>query len=446
MATEIHQGATATEKVHVEEMTIDSSVAEEQASSVANEFGHGTGTWLTGYANVVCVVAGTGTLGLPYAFYKGGWLGIFILVLASAMAVYSGIILIRCLYYKPGQRLHDYKEIGTAAFGWPGYIIASLLHFLYLFGCPALYLVLAGGNMHDLLKHTVAGLTPGYWSIIFAALLLIPSLTMKTLREVTAVAVIGTLSTMIAVFIVVIQAPIDRSHNPEPVLHEPVIWPGFPTALSTIAFSFGGNNIYPHVEHAMAKPHQWKWAVTAGLTTCAALYMMTAVPGYWAYGQNTISPIYNCFQDGSPARIVAMIVMTIHVVLAVPIYTTSFSLEFEKFARCHEERLGKFGAWLGRAIIRTATMVILALLAVFVPYFDNFMSLIGALSNCGLVFLLPVLCYLKLTGVRNKPWYELAFCALTLLVGVVGCIFGTKDAIIGLIQSFEQSKTAGTGH
>ncbi|KAG0175371.1 hypothetical protein DFQ28_000954 [Apophysomyces sp. BC1034] len=446
MATEVHEVSASTEKFKVEETTIDHYVEEDRASSVVNEFGHGTGSWLTAYANVVCVVAGTGTLGLPYAFNKGGWLGILILMLAYSMAVYSGIILIRCLYYKPGHRLHDYKEIGTAAFGFVGYIIASFLHILNLFGCPALYLVLAGSNMHELLKHTAAGLTAQYWSIIFAALLLIPSVIMKTLREVTSVAVIGALSTMIAVFIIMIYSPIERSRNPNPVEHEPVIWVGFPTALSTIAFSFGGNNTYPHVEHALAKPHQWKWAVTAGLSTCTALYVMTAVPGYWSYGSETKSPIYMSFAEGSIAQIVAMIVMTIHVILAIPIYTTSFSLEFEKFTRCHEDRLGKFGAWLGRAIIRTATMVILALLAVFVPFFDNFMSLIGALANCGLVFLLPVLCYLKLTGVRNKPWYELAFCALTLLLGIVGCVFGTKDAIQGLIASFANQKSTGTGH
>lgn len=71
------------------------------------------------------------------------------------MAIYNGVILIRCLYYKPGQRLHDYKDVGTAAFGWAGYTVASVLHFLNLFGCPALYLVLAASNLHSLLIDTV---------------------------------------------------------------------------------------------------------------------------------------------------------------------------------------------------------------------------------------------------------------------------------------------------
>lgn len=190
----------------------------------------------------------------------------------------------------------------------------------------------------------------------------------------------------------------------------------------------------------MKKPHQWRWAVLAGLSTCTCLYMLTAIPAYYSFGRNAVSPIYKALPEGDVGRTIAVIVMTIHVILAIPIYTTSFSLEFEKFTRANEERLGRFGAWLARAVIRTCTMAILVVLAMFVPFFDDFMGLIGALANCGLVFLIPVTCYLKLTGVRNKPVYELAFCALTIFLAIVGMIFGSKDAIQSLIKDFNGTK------
>lgn len=57
--------SVASEKVKVEETVIDNYVEEDRASSIVNEFGHGNGNFLTAYFNVVCVVAGTGTLGLP---------------------------------------------------------------------------------------------------------------------------------------------------------------------------------------------------------------------------------------------------------------------------------------------------------------------------------------------------------------------------------------------
>ncbi|KAI7857727.1 transmembrane amino acid transporter protein-domain-containing protein [Circinella umbellata] len=420
------------------DITIEESPSSE---SQLNEFGHGKGSVLTAYFNIVCVVAGTGTLGLPRAFADGGWLGILIMLLAYGMAVYSGIVLIRCLYYKPGKRLPDYKAIGTAAFGKVGYIIASTLHFLNLFGCPALYLVLAGSNMHQLLQHTAGGLTQVIWTVIVGVFLLIPSLTQKTLHEVTLTSAVGAICTMIAVLVVVIQAPMDYHQHPErTVVHDGVIWTGFPTALATIAFSFGGNNTYPHVEHALRKPEQWKWAVAAGLSTCTLLYFLTAIPGYYSYGRDTQSPIYDSLPLGA-GRTVATIVMTIHVILAIPIFTTSFSLEFERFSRADEERLGVWGAWLARAVIRTVTMMILVVLAVFVPFFSDFMSLIGALANCGLVFLLPILCYLRLTGWRNKKYYELLFCALTVFLGIIGCVFGTIDAIKALVHDFRTQST-----
>lgn len=98
----------------IREATVEDFIEDD---STANEFGHGNASFMSAYFNVTCVVAGTGTLGLPKAFATGGWLGILILILAWAMACYSGIILIRCLYAKPGKRLHDYKQIGKAAYG-----------------------------------------------------------------------------------------------------------------------------------------------------------------------------------------------------------------------------------------------------------------------------------------------------------------------------------------
>lgn len=50
---------------------------------------------------------------------------------------------------------------------------------------------------------------------------------------------------MMAVMVVLIQAPMEAKKNAGTVAHDGVIWTGFPTALSTIAFSFGGNNTYP---------------------------------------------------------------------------------------------------------------------------------------------------------------------------------------------------------
>lgn len=77
--------------VKLEETTIDHCPSDASSDVEQDKYvGHkGTGTFFTAYFNVVCVVAGTGTLGLPRALALGGWLGLLILGLAWGMAIYG---------------------------------------------------------------------------------------------------------------------------------------------------------------------------------------------------------------------------------------------------------------------------------------------------------------------------------------------------------------------
>ncbi|RCH77654.1 hypothetical protein CU098_002948, partial [Rhizopus stolonifer] len=319
---------------------------------------------------------------------------------------YTGVLLIRCLYANGKQRLLSYKEIATSCFGAIGGWVTFFFSAWITLGAPVLYMVLAGSNLSQLCEGTKGDIGTVPWSIICCTVVAIPFILVKSMKET-----------------------IPQAH------HDSVIWNKFPIALSTISFSFGGNAVYPHVEASMKKPQQWPRAIAAGLTTCAILYLITAVPGYYVYGDQAQSPIYNSISDGVP-KIIAIVVMTFHVMSATPILLTSFALDVEEMLNVTVERFGKIKEFLIRAIIRILIMVFVGVIGAVVPHFGDLMSLIGAFANCGLIFIFPVLFYLKLTGIRNKPIYQLAWCALTVLLGVVGLIFGTIEAIEALIADF----------
>ncbi|GAA5812618.1 hypothetical protein MFLAVUS_006075 [Mucor flavus] len=388
------------------------------------------------YFNIVCVVAGTGTLGLPVALKQGGWIGLLILFLSWSMSIYTGIILIRCLYANGKTRLTTYKEVATSAFGWIGGWVTFFFNAWILLGAPILYMVLSGTNLNQLCKGTVAEIGDTAWIIISCVIVAIPFILVKTMKEVAWMSAFGALATVIVVLIVVVVAAIDKP-NQLNVQHDAVVWDMFPIALSTISFSFGGNVVYPHVEASMKKPRDWPMVVAAGLSTCAAMYFVTAISGYLIYGSNVVSPIYNSIPEGT-ARIVAIIVITLHVLMAAPILTTSFSLDIEEMFNITVERYGKVKEFLIRAAIRIATMAVIGVVACTVPHFGALMSLIGAFANCALIFIFPVVFYLKLTGVRNKPYYELAWCLLVVILGIVGLVFGTIEAIKELIDAYNQ--------
>ncbi|ORZ16463.1 transmembrane amino acid transporter protein-domain-containing protein [Absidia repens] len=386
------------------------------------------------YWNVVCVVAGTGALGLPYALRQGGWFGLFIFFLSWAMSIYTGVILIRCLYAKTGYRMSTFKEISTTCFGSIGGWVTFFFLAWILLGAPTLYMVLAGQNLHQLCEGTVAELNQKYWTVIMCVVIGIPFVLVKSMKEVAWMSAFGSVATVVVVLIVLVMSCMDQSAQfAKGVTHDAVIWDQFPAALATISFSFGGNVIYPHVEASMAKPKQWPWVIGCGLSTCAFLYLLCAVPGYYIYGTTTVNPIYNNIPAGV-GQTIAIVLITVHVLMAAPLLTTALSLDLEDMLNITVDRFGKWKEFFIRACLRIAIVVVVGIAACFIPYFSLLMGLIGSFSNCVLIFVFPILYYFKLTGFRNKHIIEILWCFLTILMGIVGLIFGTKDAIEGLIQ------------
>ncbi|RCH93852.1 hypothetical protein CU098_005685 [Rhizopus stolonifer] len=387
---------------------------------------NGSGSMMA-YFNVVCVVAGSGIVGLPLALKQGGWIGLVILFLAWTMSIFTSILLTRCLYANGKTRLATYKEVATSAFGRIGGYITYFFNVWILLGGPVLYLVLSGQNINQLCRGTVAEIGVVPWTIISCAVVAIPFIWLKTMKEVAIVSAIGMVTILTVVLVVLIMSIIDKP-NQINVHHDIVVWDMFPISLSTIAFSFGGNVVYPHIESSMKKPKDWPKVAAGGLSTCVVLYLIVAVCGYAIYGDKVMNPIYNSLPDGA-GQIVACVVITLHVLTSAPVYTTSFSLDIEEMLGITTERFGKTKEFLIRAVLRILIMCVVAVIACTVPHFSILMSLIGAFGQCSLIFVLPVMFYLKLTGFRNKPIYFLAWCFLTVLLGIVGLIFGTIEAV-----------------
>jgi amino acid permease len=68
------------------------------------------------------------------------------------MSVYTGILLIRCLYANGKRRLSTYKEIATTCFGVIGGWVTFFFNAWILLGAPILYMVLSGTNINEVRK------------------------------------------------------------------------------------------------------------------------------------------------------------------------------------------------------------------------------------------------------------------------------------------------------
>ncbi|KAI8098715.1 transmembrane amino acid transporter protein-domain-containing protein [Halteromyces radiatus] len=431
-----------TPEASIKEYTTSEVIVDDQSSV---HFDHGVereaqGSSFLAYFNVVCVVAGTGALSLPYALRQGGWIGLFILFLSWMFSTYTGIILIKCLYHNGRTRLSSYQEIAQDAFGTIGSWVAFFFTFIILIGVSVLFMMLAGSNLTAICQGTSAELSMEIWTIICCAAVALPFVFFKSMKEVGFLSAFGALATVITILIVLVESIKDKKNHSN-VHTDSVIWDQFPIALSSIVFSFGGNPVYAHVEAGMRRPQDWNKVVFAGLTTCVIIYLLIAVPGYAIYGNQVESPAYNSIPDG-PSKIAAQIIITLHVIFACPILLTALSLDLEKLFKIssfHHSRLVEIAL---RMTLRIVMIVVVAAVAIEVPFFGDFLSLLGAFSNCGLVLIFPVAFYLRLTGVRNKPWYELIVCFLIVVLGIVGLIFGSKSAILNLRDDFNKTSSS----
>ncbi|KAI8054431.1 transmembrane amino acid transporter protein-domain-containing protein [Syncephalis plumigaleata] len=413
-----------------------------EASDANGQHGHErTSSSIGAYFNIICVIAGTGTLQLPLALHQGGWIGLILIALSALMAIYTGNLLIRCLYVFPGRRLTGYGDVGEAAFGRPGRWIVMFFNYAILLGVGCIYIMLVGSNTYKLLAASSAGspLSERAWIAVAGAVVLLPVIAVKTLKEAAILSAFGTIATIVVVIVSATLSGIELSQPNHVAKEHSFVNPSqLAIALASISFSFGGNVVYPHVEATMRHPKSWSRVLGAAILTTCLIYFVICVPGYLAYGHETKSPIFDNLPKGA-ATTSAIILITIHVLLAAPILITSFSLDVENRFSVNVARLGRVKEFIYRAAIRTTTVCLLTVVAMVVPYFGDFMALLGALANCMIVFVLPIFCYLRLFGWWSVRKITLAWCFLIVAIGLFACVLGAIDAIKALHKDFNGS-------
>lgn len=250
--------------------------------------------------------------------------------------------------------------------------------------------------------------------------------------------IFGVLATAVLVGVATVESIMDFS-NRVPFAYDIIVVRNLPTVVATMSVCFGGNVVYMHVEEAMRHPKSFNKVLAWAMIFCCLMYALVAVPGYLTYGPSAKSPILSSLPENA-SRKVATIMIIAHVLLAAPVLMTSFALEVERIFSVTIERRGRFGERIWRTLIRLGIMGVVGGIACLVPFFDSFLSLLGAFGNCMLIYVMPIGFYWKLIGWRTMKWYELVWCGIILVIGLLGCVIGSMDAIKALHKDFTQGR------
>ncbi|RKP40088.1 transmembrane amino acid transporter protein-domain-containing protein [Dimargaris cristalligena] len=405
---------------------------------------HAKGSNAAAVFHIMCVMAGTGILQLPYCLKQGGWLSLFWIVLAAVVSNYTGIIFIRSLYTADGRRLNSFSEVAGAAFGPHGRRVTRVFKDVSSVGTCTLFMILAGYNLNAIFTPDAALAGVRYWIIICSVVVTVPYVIMRTIQDAVIMSIFGAATTGLMVIVVVGLGIVDLPNHPTHAYQWVDVW-GFPLALSSICFSFGGNVVWPQVEQGLRDPKAWPRVLTTATTIVCIMYLLVAIVGYAVYDSDTLSPVFLNLPQGLPLAF-ANVMVTIHVLMTTPIMLTSVSSEFEDELAADYPRV--FGsAGLGkpgprpklRAAVRIPLMIITMLCAVFVPFFADVMALLGSLIYSTLIFVFPVLIYYKLQGWHLLTGRTLLWNVVIIVIGVLCCSIGSYQAILALIRDFQTS-------
>lgn len=331
-------------------------------------------------------------------------------------------------------------------------------NYTLLLTTPVLYLILAGDNLAALLQPLHVPLSMKSWVWILTAAVCVPFVVVKNMKEIAVMryerisvgchiddplihplsSFFGSLATACVVVVVAVMSVSDYEQTHIDHQHDIARPRNFPIALCMFAFSYGGNVIYPQVEESMKDPKSWNKVLLAANFLITSMYILTGVPCYLVYGNTVKSPVYASIPTGAPQNI-AMVVITIHVLLAIPIYLFSFTMEIEQmFGITSASNKGSKTMWLTiRTVLRICELCFCAIVAIIIPYFGDFMALLGALASGFLLLVFPCLFYVKLYGLSRIGWVNFIACIIICVIGILCAAIGTVDAITALVKDFQ---------
>jgi vesicular inhibitory amino acid transporter len=181
----------------------------------------------------------------------------------------------------------------------------------------------------------------------------------------------------------------------------PITFQSFSTSLGTMFFAWGGSAMFPTIQVDMQRPQYFYKAVFISYIILLIFYLPVSITGYVVYGSKVADNILANLPENF-FRYAIEILITGHLATAFTIVLNPIFQGFEEVVR-----IPKSFCWQ-RALIRTAVVVFLAIMAETIPNFGPILSFIGGSTVSILGFILPVICYVVIkfqsTRLIDESW------------------------------------------
>lgn len=333
------------------------------------------------FANVMIAIVGAGVLGLPYTFRRTGWATSLAMIFSVAALTYHCMMLLVRTRRKldslssayESSTLASFGDLGFAVCGNAGKFVVDLLIILAQAGFCVGYLIFIGNTMAEMMSSSKS-------LYILACLPIQLALnSIKTLTTLAPLSIFADVVDLGAMGVVMGQECLIVSD------HTPVVkaFSGFSEffyGLGVAVYAFEGIGMVLPLESEIKDKSKFGTILAMTMAFIAVMYGGFGLLGYFAFGEET--------QDIITANLGPGLVSTlVKLGLCVNLFFT-LPLMMNPVYEIAERRLwrGRFCLWM-----RWLLVVAVSVVALTVPNFGDFLSLVGSGVCCALGFVLPSL-------------------------------------------------------
>ncbi|CAN9261745.1 unnamed protein product [Alternaria alternata] len=388
------------------------------------------------FMNMANSIIGAGIIGQPYAIRNAGLLTGTALLIGLTVVVDWTIRLIVINSKLSGT--DSFQATVQHCFGKSGLIAISLAQWVFAFGGMVAFCVVVGDTIPRVLDSMFPSLADMsfLWLLtnrraIMILLILGISFPLSLYRDISKLAKasgLALVSMTIIIVTVVTQAFRVPAESKGQLRGSLIIRSGIFEAIGVIAFAFVCHHNSLLIYGSLRKPTIDRFTRVTHYSTSISLVacLVMALSGYLTFGDKTLGNVLNNFPNDNLMVNIARLCFGLNMLTTLPL---------EAFV-CREV-MNNY--WFpeepyhpNRHLIFTTSLVVSALtLSLLTCDLGIVFELFGATSACALAFILPPLCYMKLSQRSSKTYLAGAVAAFGCTVMVISIIKTTSKTMMG---------------
>ncbi|KAI4721670.1 putative amino acid transporter [Aureobasidium sp. EXF-10727] len=381
------------------------------------------------FMNMANSIIGAGIIGQPYALRQAGLLTGVILLIILTITVDWTIRLIVTNSKLSGT--NSFQATVEHCYGKSGLVAISIAQWAFAFGGMIAFCIIVG----DTIPHVMSALFPSledshflwlltdrkFVIVVFIMGISYPFSLYRDISKLAKASSLALFSMLIIVITVITQGPRVPAEMKGPLKGSLIINNGVFQAIGVISFDHNSLLIYGSLQ----KPTMDRFAKVTHYSTSISMLacLAMALSGYLNFGSLTQGNVLNNFPTDNILVNIARLCFGLNMLTTLPLEAFVCREVMNLYYFSHEP----FDP--NRHLILTTALVVSAMgLSLLTCDLGIVFELVGATSACALAYILPPLCYVKLTKRRTWETYAAYVCITfgCIVMGISVLLAGAK--------------------